>query len=45
MMPLSAVLLLLQGVSEFVKCWERAFGPGADEPEIVSAGADGEVAT
>jgi TRAP-type mannitol/chloroaromatic compound transport system permease small subunit len=45
MMPLSAVLLLLQGVSEFVKAWERAFGPGADEPEIVSAGADGEVTT
>ena len=45
MMPLSAVLLLLQGVSEFVKCWERAFGPGSDEPEIISAGADGEVTT
>jgi len=45
MMPLSAVLLLLQGVSEFVKGWERAFGPGADEPEIVSAGTDGEVTT
>jgi TRAP-type mannitol/chloroaromatic compound transport system permease small subunit len=44
-MPASAVLLLLQGISEFVKCWERAFGPGADEPEIVSAGADGEVTT
>ena len=26
-MPLSAVLLLLQGVSEFIKCWGRAFGP------------------
>ena len=45
MMPLSAVLLLLQGVSEFVKCLQRAFGPGSDEPEIVSPGADGEVTT
>jgi TRAP-type mannitol/chloroaromatic compound transport system permease small subunit len=45
MMPLSAVLLLLQGVSESVKCWERALGPGSDEPEIISAGADGEVTT
>ena len=26
-MPASAVLLLLQGVSELIKCWGRAFGP------------------
>ena len=45
MMPLSAVLLLLQGVSEFVKGWERAFGPGDIEVEGDPARADGEVTT
>jgi hypothetical protein len=39
------VLLLLQGVSEFVKCWERAFGPGGIEVEGDPARADGEVTT
>ena len=28
MMPLSAVLLLLQGISEFLQSWGRAFGAG-----------------
>ena len=33
-MPASAVLLLLQGISECVKCWGRAFGPGGGEIEV-----------
>ncbi|HEY3180675.1 MAG TPA: TRAP transporter small permease subunit [Casimicrobiaceae bacterium] len=33
MMPASAVLLLLQGVSEFLKNWPRAFGPADDAPD------------
>jgi TRAP-type mannitol/chloroaromatic compound transport system permease small subunit len=45
MMPLSAVLLLLQGVSEFIKCWGRAFGPGTDDIAIMPAGGDGEMTT
>ena len=44
-MPLSAVLLLLQGLSEFVKGWARAFGPDSDDVEIVPAGGDGEATT
>jgi TRAP-type mannitol/chloroaromatic compound transport system permease small subunit len=30
MIPFATVLLLLQGVSEFLKAWSRAFGPGGD---------------
>jgi hypothetical protein len=44
-MPLSAVLLLLQGISEFIKCWGRAFGPGDDGIAIMPAGGDGEITT
>ena len=42
MMPSAAVLLLLQGVSEFLKCWARAFGPGVDDVARPAA-SDGEV--
>lgn len=42
-MPLAAVLLLLQGISEFAQCWGRAFGPG--EIKIEGRLADGEVIT
>jgi len=44
-MPASAVLLLLQGISECVKCWSRAFGAGDVEIEGDPARADGEAAT
>jgi TRAP-type mannitol/chloroaromatic compound transport system permease small subunit len=44
-MPASAVLLLLQGISECVKCWGRAFGTGNVEIEGDPARADGEVTT
>ena len=43
-MPPSAVLLLLQGVSEFIKCWGRAFGRATGEtrgpPSAEVDGAD-----
>jgi TRAP-type mannitol/chloroaromatic compound transport system permease small subunit len=44
-MPASAVLLLLQGISECVKCWGRAFGPGGGEIDVRPANVDGEVTT
>ena len=31
MIPFAMVLLLIQGVSEFLKAWSRAFGPGVDD--------------
>ncbi len=43
-MPLSAVLLLLQGIAESIRCWGRAFGPDQDDGANDSAdAADGEV--
>ena len=42
--PFAAVLLLLQGVSEFIKAWARAFGPEGDIA-IDSPDAEGEVST
>ncbi|MEO8303968.1 MAG: TRAP transporter small permease subunit [Betaproteobacteria bacterium] len=33
MMPAAAVLLLLQGISECIKNWARAFGPDAELPD------------
>lgn len=46
MMPASAVLLLLQGVSECIKCAARAFGPDDDGiPETPTDDAAGEVST
>jgi TRAP-type mannitol/chloroaromatic compound transport system permease small subunit len=42
-MPLSAVLLLLQGISEFVRCWDRAVASG--EAGDGQDGADGVVST
>jgi len=44
-MPASAVLLLLQGISECVKCWGRAFAAGDVEIEGDPPRADGEVTT
>jgi TRAP-type mannitol/chloroaromatic compound transport system permease small subunit len=31
--PFASMLLLIQGVSEVLKAWTRAFGPSADEPQ------------
>ena len=45
MMPLSAVLLLLQGISECLKCWARASGPGGVDIEGDPARTAGEVTT
>jgi TRAP-type mannitol/chloroaromatic compound transport system permease small subunit len=46
MMPASAVLLLLQGVSECLKCWTRAFGPDDDDDaDTAPAGAEGGATT
>jgi TRAP-type mannitol/chloroaromatic compound transport system permease small subunit len=46
MMPASAVLLLLQGISETVKCAARAFGPEDEEiPETPTDDAAGGVST
>ena len=45
-MPLSAVLLLLQGVAECIRLWPRAFGPGDGAPpeeDAPDADADGSV--
>ena len=43
MMPAAAVLLLLQGISECIKNWARAFGPDPDSPDAsppdIEAGA------
>ena len=44
-MPATAVLLLLQGVSECVKCWGRAFGTGRRSAAADAAEGEGEVAT
>jgi len=38
-------LLLLQGVSEFVRCWRRAFGVSGGEVEGDPPRTDGEVTT
>jgi TRAP-type mannitol/chloroaromatic compound transport system permease small subunit len=43
--PVSAVLLLLQGVSECLKSWGRAFGPRDDALDGPAASAEGEVTT
>ena len=40
--PAAAVLLLLQGVAETIRCAQRAFGP--DEADDDGGGPDGEVA-
>jgi TRAP-type mannitol/chloroaromatic compound transport system permease small subunit len=46
MMPASAVLLLLQGISECIKCAARAFGAEDDEiPETPADDAAGGVST
>jgi TRAP-type mannitol/chloroaromatic compound transport system permease small subunit len=47
-MPLTAALLVLQGVAECIRCWGRAFRPGdgdaeGDEPPAAPADADGSV--
>jgi TRAP-type mannitol/chloroaromatic compound transport system permease small subunit len=44
MIPFAMVLLLVQGVSEFLKAWARAFGPGIDDDTFAAASA-GEVST
>jgi len=44
MIPFAMVLLLIQGVSEFLKGWSRAFGPGIDDGAPPAASA-GEVST
>jgi TRAP-type mannitol/chloroaromatic compound transport system permease small subunit len=45
MIPASAVLLLLQGISECLKAWVRAFGPGDASEAIEAPPAEGEVTT
>ena len=42
MIPFAMVLLLLQGVSEFLKAWSRALGPGVDDIARPAA-SEGEV--
>jgi len=44
-MPAAAVLLLLQGLAEFVRCWLRAFDGDAAAPTAGDAATDGEVTT
>ena len=44
-MPLATVLLLVQGVAEFAKCWIRAFGSDTGAPEGDTPVAEGEVST
>jgi TRAP-type mannitol/chloroaromatic compound transport system permease small subunit len=44
-MPAAAVLLLLQGLAEFVRCWLRAFGGDAAAPTAGAEATDGEVTT
>ena len=41
--PFAAVLLLIQGASEFIKCWERAFGREIDD--ATGSADEGEVST
>ena len=43
--PAASVLLLLQGVSECLKCWRRAFGSDDDEATGTAAAGEGEVTT
>ena len=43
--PAASVLLLLQGVSECLKCWRRAFGPGDDRTAGAAAAGEGEATT
>jgi TRAP-type mannitol/chloroaromatic compound transport system permease small subunit len=45
MMPLSAVLLLLQGFAECVRCYARAFGPDDDATGSAPESVDAEVTT
>jgi hypothetical protein len=44
-MPLAALLLLLQGVAEFVRCWMRAFAPDDAASANGTATDEGEVTT
>ena len=44
-MPLAAVLLLLQGIAEFARCWMRAFGVDAGGAAGTPAAVEGEVST
>ena len=44
-MPLAAVLLLLQGVAEFARSWMRAFGVDAGGAPGTPAAIEGEVST
>ena len=49
-MPLTAALLVLQGIAECIRCWGRAFGPGdEDEGNVVATAsaidAEGNVIT
>ena len=44
-MPLAAVLLVLQGAAEFARCWMRGFGPDPEMTRGDAAEADGEVST
>ena len=44
MISFASVLLLVQGISELLKAWARAFGPaGAAPPDAAPAQAEGEV--
>jgi len=43
--PAAAVLLLLQGISECIKAWGRAFGPDEPDPEARAVVAEGEAIT
>jgi TRAP-type mannitol/chloroaromatic compound transport system permease small subunit len=45
MMPVSAVLLLLQGFAECVRCWARAFGTDDGAAGDEDATVDAEVTT
>ncbi len=38
-MPLTAALLVLQGIAECIRCWTRAFGPGDQDEGNVAATA------
>ena len=44
-MPLAALLLLLQGVAEFARCWMRAFGPDDAASASGTGASEGEVTT
>jgi TRAP-type mannitol/chloroaromatic compound transport system permease small subunit len=39
-MPLTAALLVLQGIAECIRCWGRAFGPGGEDEGNGNAGPD-----